>query len=348
MISEEALDNPDLGTNPVGSGAWQIESFRPSEQVVYTRRTDEGGIWDPEAGKVKNVEIAVRATDAAYAAIRSGQVDVVLSNGDVSELQSGLDQGTLVLRTLENASTTGAFYLNQTVKPFDDVRVRQAFNYAINRVPLVEALVPTTTPRVQPMASTLNGFDESLEDVYAYDPEKAKELLAEAGHPDGVKGGTFYVANYAPFPEAAQIVQADLAAVGIDIEIELYDIRQLSSGAYGNSKRPGALMHLPYPGVEPGAALKFFFDNPLLRPGGTPQEILDKIAMIDDSTASDEERAERTREVTGWAVENATHAPLWQGAPGWVMTDKVHGVEKGLAFLSAMGGQDFRHAWVSK
>ena len=66
MISEEALDNPDLATNPVGSWAWEIESFRPSEQVVYTRRTDEGGIWDQDAGKVKKVEIAVRTTDAAY------------------------------------------------------------------------------------------------------------------------------------------------------------------------------------------------------------------------------------------------------------------------------------------
>jgi len=348
MISEEALDNPDLATNPVGSGAWEIESFRPSEQVVYTRRTDEGGIWDQDAGKVKKVEIAVRTTDAAYSAIRSGQVDVVLSNGDVGELQSGIDRGDLVVRPLKNASTTATLFLNQTVKPFDDARVRQAVNYAINREPLVEALVPTTTARIQPMASVLNGFDESLEETYPYDPEKAEELLAEAGHAGGVKAGTFYVANYEPFPEAAQIVQADLAAVGIDVGLELYDIRQLSNGTYGSGDRSGAFMFLSYPGIEPGAALEFFFNNPLQYPGGAPQDVLDEIADIDDSTVTVEERADRTRAVTGWAVEQATHAPLWQGVPGWVMTDKVHGVDEGRAFLAPLGGQDFRHAWISK
>ena len=46
MISEEALDNPDLGSRPVGSGAWVIDSFRPNEKVTYKRRTDEGGVWD--------------------------------------------------------------------------------------------------------------------------------------------------------------------------------------------------------------------------------------------------------------------------------------------------------------
>jgi peptide/nickel transport system substrate-binding protein len=348
MISEEALDNPDLGTNPVGSGAWEIESFRSGESVAYTRRGDDGGIWDPETGKVKNVEIAVRTTDAAYSAIRSGQVDVVLSNGDVSELQSGIDQGNLVVRPLKNASTTATLYLNQTIAPFDDVLVRQAVNFAINRTPLVEALVPTTTPRVQPMASVINGFDESLEDTYPYDPEKAKELLAEAGHSGRVDGGTVYVANYDPFPKAAQIVQADLAAVGIDIEIELYDIRQLSSGAYGNGNRSGAMMFLSYPGLEPGVDLRFFLENPLQFPGGVPQRISDQIATIDDSTVSAEERAERTQVVTGWAVENAMFAPLWQGVPGWVMTDKVHGVDEGDAFLAPLGGQDFRHAWMSR
>ena len=348
MISEKALTSPDLGTKPVGSGAWVVDSFRPGEQVTYKRRTDKGGIWDSKTGKVARVEIAVRSTPSAYAAIRSGQVDVVLSNGDVNELKSGIDGGTLKVRPLKNASTTAALYLNQTMKPFDDVRVRQAVNYAINRKPLVEALVPTTTARVQPMASMVNGFEETLEQTYSYDPAKAKQLLAEAGYAKGVKAGTFYVANYEPFPEAAQIVQADLAEVGITIDLELYDIRQLSSGTYAEAKRPGAFMFMSYPGLEPGVALKWFLDNPLTMPGGVPERIVKQIATIDDSTATDEERASRARPVVKWAVDNALYAPMWQGVPGWVMTDKVHGVEAGKAFLAPLGGQDFRYAWMSK
>ncbi|QIX26480.1 hypothetical protein ncot_07575 [Nocardioides sp. JQ2195] len=348
MISEKALDNPDLTTVPVGSGAWVIDSFRPGERVTYKRRTDEGGIWDPQTGKVAKIEIAVRATPAAYAAIRSGQVDVVLSNGDIRELQSGIDQGTLKVRPLKNASTTAALHLNQTVEPFDDVRVRQAVNYAINREPLVEALVPTTTARVQPMASVVKGFDESLESTYDYDPEKARQLLAAAGHPNGVDAGTFYVANYEPFPDAAQIIQADLAEVGIKIDLELMDIRQLSAGGYSQSKRPGAFMFMSYPGLEPGVNLKWFLEGATTLPGGVPEDIATKIAAVDDSTATDQERTSRAEAVVKWATENAMYAPMWQGVPGWVMTDKVHGVETGKAFLAPLGGQDFRYAWMSK
>ncbi|KQZ74950.1 MULTISPECIES: ABC transporter substrate-binding protein [unclassified Nocardioides] len=348
MISEKALDNPDLGTNPVGSGAWVIDSFRPAERVTYKLRSDKDGIWDKETGKVAKVEIAVRTTSTAFAAIRSGQVDVVLSGGDVSELKSGIDQGTLKIRPLKNASTTAALHLNQTVKPFDDVRVRQAVNYAINRKPLVDALVPTTTARVQPMASVVNGFDESLESTYSYDPDRARELLKEAGHENGVDGGTFYVANYEPFPDAAQVVQADLASVGIKVDLELYDIRQLSSGTYGDSDRPGAFMFMSYPSLEPGVALSQFLENPLVFPGGVPAEVGTQIAAIDDSTATQEERAGRAGAVVKWATDQALYAPLWQGVPGWVMTNKVHGVEDGKAFLAPLGGQDFRYAWISK
>ncbi|NKY33204.1 hypothetical protein HGA13_09000 [Nocardia speluncae] len=348
MISEKALDNPDLATHPVGTGAWEIDSFRPNERVTYKLRTDKDGIWDPNTGKIARVDIAVRATDAAYSAIRSGQVDVVLSNGDVSALQSGIDQGTLAMRPLKNASTTAALHLNHTVEPFDDLRVRQAVNYAIDRRSLVEALVPTTTARVQPFASVINGFDESLESTYPYDPAKAQQLLAAAGHPDGVDAGTFYVANWEPFPQAAQIVQADLAKAGIRIQLELMDIRQLSAGGYSKSNRPGALMWMSYPGLEPGVDLNWFLTNPTTMPGGVPADIAAKIAAIDDSTATDQQRASRAKEVVEWATDNAMYAPIWQGVPGWVMTNKVHGVEAGKAFLAPLGGQDFRYAWMSK
>ena len=252
-----------------------------------------------------------------------------------------------MVRPLKNASTTAAVHLNETVKPFDDVRVRQAVNHAINREPLVEALVPTTTPRVQPMASMVNGFDESLESTYPYDPARAKQLLAEAGHPDGFEAGTFYVANYEPFPEAAQIVQADLAAVGIDIELELYDIRQLASGTYGESDRPGWIVFMSLPGARAGRRPQVVPGEPVRAARGVPASISQQVAAVDDSTASEEERESRARDVVAWALDNALYAPLWQGVPGWVMTDKVHGVEDGKAFLAPLGGQDFRYAWIS-
>ncbi|MFC0863172.1 ABC transporter substrate-binding protein [Sphaerimonospora cavernae] len=347
MISPKALASEDLGTKAVGTGAWVVDSFRPGQQVTYKRRTDEGGIWDPDTGKVARIEIESRTTDAAYAAVRSGQIDIALSNGNLAPLQPQIDSGQLIVRALKSATTTAAVYMNQTVKPFDDVRVRQAVNYAIDRDAIVKALVPTTSARVQPMASSVNGFDESLEKTYPYDPAKAKQLLAEAGHADGLEAGTFYVANYAAFPDAAQVVQASLAEVGIKIDLELYDIRQLVT-QYSKSKKPGSFHFLSFPGIEPGADLAFFLDNPLTLPGGVPDKIAQLIERIDDPTVSADERASRAAEVIRYATEQAYFAPLWQGVPGWVQSNKVHGVEEGKAFLGVLGGQDLRHAWISK
>lgn len=346
MISPKALDNPDLGTNPVGTGPWVLDDFRPGEKVTYELRSDTENIWDPKAGKVARVEIQSRTTDAAYAALKSGQIDVALSDGNLASLRSQIDSGQLVVRPLKSATTTPALYLNHTKKPFDDVRVRQAVNYAIDRETLVQALVPTTTPRVQPMASSVNGFDESLESTYRHDPARAHRLLVEAGHPRGVDVGTIYVANFAPLPTVAQSVQADLAEVGIRMEIELYDVRQLVT-QYARSDRPGMLTMMAYPGIEPGSALRWFFDNPLTMPGGVPEEMRAQIRKVDDPTVSAEVRARRAGAVVEFALEQAYYAPLYQGVPGLVHADKLHGLEPGKAFLAPLGGQDLRHAWLS-
>jgi peptide/nickel transport system substrate-binding protein len=349
MISPAALDDPNLGTSPVGTGPWVLDGFRPGEMVSYALRPDTENIWDPKAGKVARVEIAARDTEAAYAALRGGQIDVALSNGNVAPLQTQIDSGQLVVRPLKNATTTTAFYMNHARPPFDDVRVRQAVNHAIDREAIVEALVPTTTPRVQPLASVVNGVDESLEDTYTRDPGKARHLLEEAGYGDGrrVGAGTVYVANYQPFPSVAQSVQADLAEVGIDIELELYDVRQLAV-QYSTSDRTGSFSFMSYPGIEPGSALRWFFDNPLTMPGGVPKQMAQEISEVDDPTVSAAARAERASAVVERALEQAYYAPLYQGVPGWVQTDKLHGVETGKAFLAPLGGQDLRHAWLSK
>lgn len=347
MISPDALDNPDLASKPVGTGAWVIDTFRPGQQTTYKLRPDTENIWDPKTGKIARIDIATRSSEAAYAAIRSGQVDVVLSNGNVDPLQSQIDAKKLVVRPLKNSVTISGMYLNQTVKPFDDVLVRQAVNLAIDRKAIVKTFVPTTTPRVQLLPSAINGFDESLEKTYPFDPAKAKELLAKAGHPDGLDAGSIFVANYQPFPQVAQVVQSNLADVGIKIDIDLFDARQLTT-QYGKVNKAAKLDFFGFQALEPGAALKWFLESPIPHPGGVPAEIAEEIAQIDDPTVSREERAKRAGKVNEFALEQAYYAPIYQNNPGWVLTSKVHGIEPGKGFLTPMGVQDFRHAWMSK
>src|SRR3546814_2573998 len=74
--------------------------------------------------------------------------------------------------------------MNVRIPPFDDVRVRQAVNMAINKDRIVRVVNNRAVPANQPLPPTMPGYAEDYQG-YAFDPEKAKALLAEAGHPDG-------------------------------------------------------------------------------------------------------------------------------------------------------------------
>jgi peptide/nickel transport system substrate-binding protein len=113
------------------------------------------------------------------------------------------------------------------VKIFGDVKVRQAIAHAINKDAIVEALYPGTGIKAKNfMPPSLWGYNDSFPD-YDYSPERAKELLAEAGYPNGFKTNMWVMpvsrGYYPDPPKVGEAMQADLAAVGIDAEIVSYD-----------------------------------------------------------------------------------------------------------------------------
>jgi peptide/nickel transport system substrate-binding protein len=112
-------------------------------------------------------------------------------------------------------------------KPFGDVRVRQAINYAINKKAIVDQLYKgTAVVAKNPIPPTLWGYNDAIQD-YEYNPEKAKELLKEAGYPNGFKTKLWAMPVSRPYmfdpQKIATAIQADLKAVGIDAEIVTYD-----------------------------------------------------------------------------------------------------------------------------
>jgi ABC-type transport system substrate-binding protein len=141
MISPKSLTSKDLATHPVGTGAYVLESFQPGQRVAYKRRTDKGGIWDPKTGGPAKVDIVTYpGPDALNNAVKSGQVDIVTWAGDKKPYQSLLDSGHLRTQTLDTVLNMVGLSLNQTVKPYDNVKVRQAINYAIDRDRLIRLL----------------------------------------------------------------------------------------------------------------------------------------------------------------------------------------------------------------
>ena len=347
MISPKALESGDLATHPVGTGAYTIESFKPSEQAVYVRRTDEGGIWDPKTGKVAKVVVSRIASDDAKAnALKSGQVDVTTWAGNSSDYASQVASGQLQTMVLDGVTNLVGMYFNPKVKPFDDVKVRQAVNLAIDRDAIVKAFAPVNAPRVQPWPDGITGFDESREDAYPFDPAKAKKLLAEAGYPNGFEvPGDFLLSASSNIDKAGEAVQANLADIGIKIKLRTMDIlTQITT--YAGGKNPGQFMYMSLPSVDAYSWLQRLYVNPVWSPAGAAPELTKLIEGSEDPTLSEEDRATKVAAAVDFATENALYAPLWQGVGGLAATSKVKGLDN---IASGNGGvADLRYTSMTK
>src|SRR5690606_7081258 len=205
-----ANGNPATETN--GSGAYSVESFAPGEQLTLVRdRTD---YWDTDAAQLAKIEYkAISDTQAFTNAMAGGQIELgQFLPGTVTAID-----GRNGLTTVDVPTGIGVeLFLNRNVAPLDDVKVRQAINHAYNREEIVEALYPGSEARYQYSRVGLPGYDASLEETYSYDPEKAKKLLADAGHPDGIDLGEVIIVNVIT-PGVADVLQEQFSQAGIKI-----------------------------------------------------------------------------------------------------------------------------------
>jgi peptide/nickel transport system substrate-binding protein len=205
----------DLESTAIGTGPFVVDSWTPGTSLVLAANPD---YWGEPAG-MSSVTLRYFADATASSnALLAGDVDVVYAlNSPQLVGQFEGDDAFVVTQGSTNGEVT--LSMNNQRAPFDDVRVRQAVMHAIDRQAVIDtayagygtllgSMVPPTDP----------WFDEDLVELYPYDPEKAKELLAEAGV--GELTVAFEVPNLPYATSVAQVVQAQLAEVGIDAVIE--------------------------------------------------------------------------------------------------------------------------------
>lgn len=186
VASGEALDDPDLATTPVGSGPYVLDTGATviGSSYVYQQNPD---YWNPDAQYFDTINIRTGVDPiAAGNAMQAGEVDVSQLN---AELQAIAEQEGWSVEEVNTGGFQGLMLFDRAgqLNPvLGDVRVRQAFNFAIDRPTMIEAMNTLGAPTVQIMPMSGSIYDPAIEDVYPYDPDRARELLAEAGYADGV------------------------------------------------------------------------------------------------------------------------------------------------------------------
>ena len=210
----DALENPDIKTNPVGSGPYVLDTAATTigSEFVYTRNPD---YWNSEAWPYDKISIKLIADlTARVNAVKSGQVDGAWIDEATSK---GFDENNFTMHTdpVDWVGVNIADRDGQTQPALADVRVRQAIAMAFDREAILENVDNGAGVVTEQMWSEgTAAYDPSLEGTYPYDPARAKELLAEAGYPDGfdVELADFSVrAKYQP------ILKQYLAAIGIRV-----------------------------------------------------------------------------------------------------------------------------------
>jgi peptide/nickel transport system substrate-binding protein len=206
------LGNGWLKTNSAGSGAYSLKAWKANESVVLEANPDyRGGL-----AKLKRVVMRhVPEPAAQRLLIEKGDIDIArdLTNDQVAGLAGNKD---VAITTVPQATL---YYvgLNLKVKPFEDVRVRQAMHYLVDYDGMVNSFLKGRFKVHQSFWPS--GFWASLDDnMYTFDPEKAKALLKEAGYPDGFEV-TLDASNSSPSANIAQSIQATMAQGGIKVTI---------------------------------------------------------------------------------------------------------------------------------
>ncbi|PBC47980.1 hypothetical protein CJ179_13955 [Rhodococcus sp. ACS1] len=332
-----AHGNPAVETN--GSGAYSVDSFAPGEKLVIVRdRTD---YWDKNAAKIARIEYeAIPDAQAFTNAMAGGQIDLGLF---VPGTVAALD-GRKGLVTVNIPSGTGVeLFLNRNTAPLDDVRVRKAINYAYNRQEIVAALFPGSDARYQYSRAGLPGYDASLEGIYSYDPERAKKLLAEAGHPDGIDLGRVIVVNTVT-PGVADVLQEQFAKAGIKMTPIVKDgLEGPQSFSRGEAS---AMVQVSTMGTGFTAGSNYRW-GPRTNPAGVTPEYEKMLTDATDPRRSRQEREASSVELNRYLVEEAWGAPLtWSTAP-WVMSDKVGNFSAEMDYARTIGPYDPRYLTVS-
>lgn len=223
ILNEDAVEEygEDYGDNPVGTGPYMLDEWTRGSEIHLTRFEDFHG----ENGQMENITFRnIQEDGNRTIELETGEIDIAydILPTDMSKIE---DNEELELVRDLNFSTVYLGF-NMDKEPFDDVRVRQAINYAIDVESIIETVMEGSGEVANgPIGPMVWASNDALE-PYGHDVERAKELMEEAGYEDGFST-TIWTNDNQLRQDIAQIAQSQLEEIGIDIEIEV-----LEWGAY--------------------------------------------------------------------------------------------------------------------
>ena len=207
--------NEDPAGNPIGTGPFKYVSYTPGQNLELKKYD---GYWQEGVPSLDSVEFKFIAdVDTAFVELQAGTIDILkyLTSAQAETLGDDYNivQGSMNL--------VHAMYLNSAYEPLSKTEVRQALCYAVDRDAINNFIFGGKSHIIgsHMIPAMSKYYEPEAETVYSYDPEKAKELLADAGYADGFDLEITVPSSYSQHVDSAQIIADELSQVGVNVTL---------------------------------------------------------------------------------------------------------------------------------
>ena len=318
MVSAAIIpkDNENPDTVAIGTGPYKYVSRSPQENVICEAFDDYWG----EKANIKNVTFKVEANaDSIVMDLLGGSIDFYarLTIDQVKQLNDEFSvyEGTMNL--------VQALYLNNNVKPFDDVRVRQALSYATDVDEILDITAEGKGTKIGSSMFPAFGkyYDESLSKLYPTDIEKAKELLKEAGYENGFNMTITVPSNYQPHIDVAQVLAEQYKKIGVNAEIQLVEWNSWLSDVYTGRNFESTVIGVDASYLAASALLSRFESTAANNFINFKSDAYDKAYNKTLTTADDDERTALYLECEKILADEAANVYI-QDLPEYVVLNK--------------------------
>lgn len=220
ILSPEAVKKwgKDVGLNPSGTGPFKFVEWVKGDRLIYERNPD---YW--ERDKIKLDKIVFRfATDPStrIAQLEAGEVDIA-ENPPLQDIERLSSNKNINILRREGARTY-FYWMNSSKPPFNNRLVRQALNYGLDKETMMKTIMRglASGPATNHMAAASSHWVQGK--AYEYNPDRAKQLLAEAGYPNGFETSLWTTGGAYPLDkEVAQAVADQLAKIGVKVRLRI-------------------------------------------------------------------------------------------------------------------------------
>lgn len=221
IVCKKAVEKlgKEYAFEPVGSGPFMFEAYDKGQSVYLKRNPD----YFRGAPILKSVDYLFMPDNSSrLLAIEKGEVDVSRGKRKREWAEKAMKMG--IRLAPPDPPQQQLLIMNMTRKPLDDLRVRQAIAYAVKRDDFLDIIGPVLGgPQISPIPPGYFGHTEVGMEKYEFNPDKAKSLLSQAGHGDGIDLGSQFCSESDNYLRPLKIVQEQLRQVGIRFDIKVVD-----------------------------------------------------------------------------------------------------------------------------